>query len=72
MNGLLILHRSTAIAFQLHLTVRFSLFTGQPPSSVKDEGVSVKFFSPIVFRIAVKGATEMNYRIETKEAMRHC
>ena len=48
----------------------FQSFHGIAPSSVKDEGVSVKFFSPIVFRIAVKGATEMNYRIETKEAFR--
>lgn len=46
----------------------FQSFHGIAPSSVKDEGVSVKSFSPIVFRIAVKGATEMNYRIETKEA----
>lgn len=48
----------------------FQSFHGIAPSSVKDEGVSVKSFSPIVFRIAVKGATEMNYRIETKEAFR--
>ncbi len=48
----------------------FQSFHGIAPSSVKDEGVSVKSFSPIVFRIAVKGATEMNYRIETKETFR--
>ena len=48
----------------------FQSFHGIAPSSVKDEGVPVKSFSPIVFRIAVKGATEMNYRIETKEAFR--
>ena len=48
----------------------FQSFHGIAPSSVKDEGVSVKSFSPIVFRIAVKGATEMNYRIETKESFR--
>ena len=48
----------------------FQSFHGIAPSSVKGEGVSVKSFSPIVFRIAVKGATEMNYRIETKEAFR--
>ncbi len=46
----------------------FQSFHGIAPSSVKNEGVSVKSFSPIVFRIAVKGATEMNYRIETKES----
>lgn len=48
----------------------FQSFHGIAPSAVKDEGVSVKSFSPIVFKIAVKGATEMNYRIETKEAFR--
>ena len=47
----------------------FQSFHGIAPSSVKEEGVSVKSFSPIVFRIAVK-ATEMNYKIETKEAFR--
>ena len=46
----------------------FQSFHGIAPSSVKDEGVSVKSFSPIVFKITVKGATEMNSRIETKEA----
>lgn len=48
----------------------FQAFHGIAPSAVKNEGVSVKSFSPIVFRIAVKGANEMNYRIETKEAFR--
>ena len=48
----------------------FQSFHGIAPSSVRNEGVSVKSFSPIVFRIAVKGATEMNYRIETKDAFR--
>ena len=48
----------------------FQSFHGIAPSSVKSGGVSVKSFSPIVFRIAVKGATEMDYRIETKEAFR--
>lgn len=48
----------------------FQSFHGIAPSSVKDEGVSVKSFSPIVFKIAVKGASEMNYKIETKEAFR--
>ena len=32
----------------------FQSFHGIAPSSVKDEGVPVKSFSPIVFRIAVK------------------
>lgn len=48
----------------------FQAFHGIAPSSVKNEGISVKTFSPIVFKIAVKGANEMNYRIETKGAFR--
>lgn len=48
----------------------FQAFHGIAPSAVKNEGVSVKSFSPIVFRIAVKGASEMNYRIENKGAFR--
>ena len=48
----------------------FQSFHGIAPSSVKGESLSVKSFSPIVFNIAVKGATEMNYRIKKKEAFR--
>ncbi len=48
----------------------FQSFHGIAPSAAKDEGVPVNSFSTIVFRIAVKGATEMKYRIETKEAFR--
>ena len=48
----------------------FQSFHGIAPSSVKDQGVHVKSFSPIVFKIIIKGATEMDYRIETKEAFR--
>lgn len=48
----------------------FQSIHGVAPSAVKGEGVSVKTFPPITFTIAVKGAEEMNYRIETKEAFR--
>ncbi len=48
----------------------FQSFHGVAPSSVKTGGVSVKSFSPIVFKITVKGASELNYRIEEKEAFR--
>lgn len=43
---------------------------GIAPSAVRSEGVSVKSFPPIKFEISVKGAEEMEYRIETKEAFR--
>lgn len=48
----------------------FQAFHGIAPSAVKNQNVPVKSFSPIVFQIAVKGAAEMQYRIETKEAFR--
>ena len=37
---------------------------------MKNEGVPVKSFPPITFKITVKGVEEMNYRIETKSAFR--
>ena len=43
---------------------------GIAPSAVRSEGVSVKSFPPLTFTIAVKGAEEMNYRIETKDSFR--
>ncbi len=48
----------------------FQSVHGIAPSAVKNGGVSVKSFPPILFKIIVKGVEEMNYRIETKEAFR--
>ena len=48
----------------------FQSVHGIAPSAVKNEGVSVKSFPPILFKITVKGVEEMNYRIETKDAFR--
>ena len=48
----------------------FQAIHGVAPSSVKEEGVSVKSYPPITFQITVKGVEEMNYRIETKEDFR--
>lgn len=48
----------------------FQSIHGVAPSAVKDEGIAVKSFPPITFKITVKGAEEMNYRIETKDAFR--
>lgn len=48
----------------------FQAFHGIAPSAVKNEGVSVKSFSPITFHIAVTGASELDYRIETRDAFR--
>lgn len=48
----------------------FQSVHGVTPSAVKSEGVSVKSFPHILFKITVKGVEEMNYRIETKDAFR--
>lgn len=48
----------------------FQSVHGIAPSAVKNEGVSVKSFPPIQFKITVKGVEEMNYRIETKDVFR--
>lgn len=48
----------------------FQSVHGIAPSLVKNEGASVKSFPPIKFTIMVKGAQEMNYRIEKKEEIR--
>lgn len=48
----------------------FQAVHGLPPSAVRGGGVSVRSFPAIRFQVTVKGAEEMNYRIETKEAFR--
>ncbi len=46
----------------------FQSVHGIPLSAVRGEGVTVRSFPPLVFKITVKGVEEMEYRIETKEA----
>lgn len=48
----------------------FQSVHGIAPSAVKSEGISVKSYPPLKFKITVKGVEEMNYRIETKAAFR--
>lgn len=48
----------------------FQSVHGIAPSAVRNEGVPVKSFPAITFKITVKGVEEMNYRIETKDAFR--
>lgn len=48
----------------------FQTIHGIAPSLVRSQGVSVKSFPPMTFKITVKGVEEMNYRIEKKEAFR--
>lgn len=43
---------------------------GVTPSQAKLNGVTLKAFPPISFKITIKGAAEMNYRVEKKDAFR--
>ena len=48
----------------------FQAVHGVPPSAVREPGVSVKSFPPLRFTVMIKGAEEMEYRIEKREAFR--
>ncbi|NBH13350.1 AraC family transcriptional regulator [Lachnospiraceae bacterium] len=41
-----------------------------PPSAVRNQGVSLKSFPPLSFKVIIQGGEEMDYRIETKDAFR--
>ncbi len=51
-------------------TRAFSNVHGITPSQAKANGVTLKAYPPISFKITIKGAAEMNYRIEKKNAFR--
>lgn len=48
----------------------FQSIHGAAPSAVKEGGVLVKSYSPISFKIMVKGSEEMKYKVVKKEAFR--
>lgn len=48
----------------------FQAIHGIAPSAVREEGAAVKSFPPLRFTFIVKGAEEMEYRIEKREAFR--
>lgn len=48
----------------------FQSVHGVTPSAVRGQGVQVRAFPPISFKITIKGVEEMNYRIEHKDAFR--
>lgn len=48
----------------------FHAVHGIAPSAVRDRGASVKSYSPLRFAITIKGAEEMEYRIEKRAAFR--
>lgn len=48
----------------------FQSVHGIAPSIAKQSGIVLKAFLPICFQISIRGETEMNYRIEKKEAFK--
>jgi AraC family transcriptional regulator len=48
----------------------FQKIHGIPPSQVKTAGVFLKAFPPISFKITIKGAEEVEFKIEKKDAFR--
>lgn len=48
----------------------FQAVHGLPPSVVRQSGAAVKSFPPLRFIFTVKGAEEMDYRVEKREAFR--
>lgn len=48
----------------------FQSVHGVTPSSVKNGGMVVSSYPPMLFSISIKGGREMNYRIESKESFR--
>jgi len=48
----------------------FKSVHGIAPSLIKQDGVHVKSYPPISFKITIKGVEGMNYRIEKKDAFR--
>ncbi len=48
----------------------FTMIHGMPPSAARHKGTVLKAYPRLAFLITIKGDTEMNYRIEHKEAFR--
>lgn len=48
----------------------FQSVHGMAPSAARAEGVTLKAYPPISFKITIKGEAEMNYRIEKKGAFK--
>ncbi|PYZ96886.1 AraC family transcriptional regulator [Alteribacter lacisalsi] len=51
-------------------TRAFQNLHGMTPTEARKNGLSLKAYPRMTFQLTVKGAGEMNYRIETKEAFR--
>ena len=48
----------------------FQSVHGVSPANARSEGVSLKAYPRISFKISIRGDVEMNYRIETRDAIR--
>ncbi|MBG9798635.1 AraC family transcriptional regulator [Brevibacillus laterosporus] len=48
----------------------FQNLHGITPSEARNNGYSLKAYSPMTFQLSIKGGNEMNYRIEEKQAFR--
>ena len=48
----------------------FQAVHGVTPTQARANDISLKAFPPIIFQMTVRGAQEMNYRIENREAIR--
>ncbi len=48
----------------------FQAIHGVSPSAARSAGISLKAYPPITFKVMIKGAEEMNYRIESKPEFR--
>jgi AraC family transcriptional regulator len=48
----------------------FKSIHGVAPSQIKADGISIKAFPPISFKITIKGAEKMEYKIENRDAFR--
>ncbi len=48
----------------------FQSIHGVTPSAARKEGVNLKAYHPISFKITIRGEAGMNYRVEKKEAFR--
>jgi AraC family transcriptional regulator len=51
-------------------TRAFQSLHGITPSEARNHGHSLKAYLPMTFQLSIKGGSEMNYRIEEKEAFR--
>lgn len=54
----------------ISFTRAFQLLHGITPTIARNDGATLKAYPRLSFQISIKGESEMNYRIETKEAFK--